>query len=388
MFSESCGGFGPLRLECVDGETGTSRIHECDRPALILGRDSSCDLVIDAPQVGRRHAYFQLVEGRLFAVSLGARDGLRWGGVPRNSGWVDPGRPVTVGPITLEIVGGFDPGRPPTAGPPPTSSRYTTQRPLPEVVLEARRRQAQGPSRAFPVDRPLTLVGTAESCQLRLGDPEVSRFDFALVLCATGLWVVDLTTREGVTVNGVRCHETRLEDGDRVSTGGWTLRAVYNPRSPVVGTGPGPAAGTGSTLARTSPPVPPAGTSAALVPELLRPLLELDGAPTEEASRFGEALLMLIRLLGDVHRDHLDLVREELEQIRRLSREMAVLKARSVAPPTTSPPLSAAPESSLEPSTRRPDPVDVHFLVGERLAAWESERESRWRKVIGLLVKP
>ena len=45
------------------------------------------------------------------------------------------------------------------------------------------------------------------------------------------------------------------------------------------------------------------------------------------SSPFGQALVLLIRLLGDMHRDHLELVREELEQIRRIHVEMNATRA-------------------------------------------------------------
>lgn len=149
---------------------------------------------------------------------------------------------------------------------------------------------------------------------------------------------------------------------------------------------PAPAVAVPSPLSRSGVP---AGASPLVIPELLRPLIEIDGPSGEGAAPFSEAMLMLIRLLGDVHRDHLEMVREELEQIRHLSREMAALKAKPI-PSTTAPkkePIPGPTTPVAEPPPARPDPMDVHFLVGERLAAWETERESRWRKVIGLLVK-
>jgi hypothetical protein len=110
---------------------------------------------------------------------------------------------------------------------------------------------------------------------------------------------------------------------------------------------------------------------------------------------------MLIRLLGDAHRDHLGLVREELEEIRRLSRAMDGLRARldradavgRLGAPAPGPEPSAPPgpwqgaENGEQPPVR-PDPHLVHALLGERIAAWERERQSRWRKVLELLVRP
>jgi FHA domain len=86
QFLDACGANGPLRLEWDDCENGQPVCRDFDRPAIVIGRNPRADLVLDHPLVGRRHAYLQLVEGRLFAVDLGSREGLRWSGVPRAAG--------------------------------------------------------------------------------------------------------------------------------------------------------------------------------------------------------------------------------------------------------------------------------------------------------------
>src|SRR3954466_16195975 len=57
-----------------------------------------------------------------------------------------------------------------------------------------------------------------------------------------------------------------------------------------------------------------------LVPEVILGQLRGGAGPAPEAASapFHHALLMLVRLLGDMHRDHIEVVREEMEQIRRL----------------------------------------------------------------------
>jgi hypothetical protein len=137
-----------------------------------------------------------------------------------------------------------------------------------------------------------------------------------------------------------------------------------------------------------------------LLPEyVLGSLLDrAEPSPGMSSSPFGQALLMLVRLLGDVHRDHLELVRSELEQIRRLGHDISAVKARAEPTPALNPAV-AAPNGSGTPvdsapaqehpvvSPECPDPSAVHDLVSERLVAWERERQSRWRKVLELLVR-
>jgi hypothetical protein len=82
QFLEACGTSGPLRLEWSDGEMRQPVCRDFQQPMVLVGRNPRADLVLDHPLVGLRHAYLQLVEGRLFAIDLGSRQGLRWGGIP------------------------------------------------------------------------------------------------------------------------------------------------------------------------------------------------------------------------------------------------------------------------------------------------------------------
>ena len=87
----------------------------------------------------------------------------------------------------------------------------------------------------------------------------------------------------------------------------------------------GPISGLGPDWSSVGP-LPPAlidGPGTLLLEATPRPLLEGEGpSPDMASSPFGQALILLIRLLGDIHRDHLKLVREELAQIRRINLEM------------------------------------------------------------------
>ena len=49
----------------------------------------------------------------------------------------------------------------------------------------------------------LALMGKASRCKVRLFDPLVSRLHCTLVRTRGGLWVVDLLSRGGITINGL-----------------------------------------------------------------------------------------------------------------------------------------------------------------------------------------
>jgi pSer/pThr/pTyr-binding forkhead associated (FHA) protein len=408
-FLEACGASGPLRLEWDDRETGQPVRREFDRPAVVLGSNARADLVLDHPGVAHRHAYLQLVEGRLFAIDLETRDGLRWGGVPRPAGWLDPGRPVQVGPVTVGVVS--DCGVAASPAPGPMSRRYESRQPLPSVTLEFR--SPEGRQR-LSLERVLTLAGSSARCHLRVSGSKTSRFLCGLVRTPSGVWVVDLLSSRGVVVNGVACRLVRLEDGDVLRLGTRALRLIYGggtPSSPrrVDEAASVPAvvldtALLGEGVGRLLPALldPPGEL---LSEAVLRPLL--DGGevgPALASSPFGQALVLLIRLLGDVHRDHLKFVREELEQIRRLNHDMSAARAALTPPDPGVPAVKPAGEPAADPDLPWPadtgltpeqapcerlvDPQEILSVVGERFASWEQERRGRWQRVIELLIKP
>jgi pSer/pThr/pTyr-binding forkhead associated (FHA) protein len=65
------------------------------------------------------------------------------------------------------------------------------------------------------------VIGRSEECQLALDDPLTSRKHAVLRVGVRGVTVVDLGSRNGVSVNGEKiANERRLKHGDRVTIGG------------------------------------------------------------------------------------------------------------------------------------------------------------------------
>ena len=410
LFLDACGASGPLRLGWDEWESGEEACRVFDRPSVMVGRNPDVDLPLSHPRVGKRHAYLQMIEGRLYAIDLDSRDGLRWSGVPRRSGWIDRRRPMQLGPTTIRVVEqerteDEEPG----AGPGPLSRRFASRHKLPGVILEIR--GAEGVPMRWPMDRVLTLVGRSPACKIRLLEPGTSRYACGLVQTPKGVWMVDLMSSRGVAVNGVACRLARLEDGDILQVGGQSIRLTYDGTAtrnghqaqtgPIYpGGGPHLPAPIDSLAADGRLPADPGQEAWELVPEIILRQLGGRGGPSPAAGSapFDHALMMLVRLLGEIHRDHLEVVREEMEQIRRLNREMGSLGAQVPRPepaardhawPARAPDEGRdSPSIPEDPPLNRPAPQLVGALVGERLAAWEKERQSRWRKVMGLLVKP
>jgi hypothetical protein len=83
--------------------------------------------------------------------------------------------------------------------------------------------------------QPLALVGAAPGCSVRLNGADISPFAFSLVLTSKGLWVVDLLPQVGssrhapLTVNGEPVRFARLDPGDVLRMGAFTVTADIRP---------------------------------------------------------------------------------------------------------------------------------------------------------------
>jgi predicted component of type VI protein secretion system len=404
-FLEACGATGPLRFEWDDPTTAEVCGREIEQAAFVIGHDPAADLVLDDPSVDPYHAFLQIVDGRLFAFDLGSANGLRWVEIPRAEGWVNRGQPLRIGRYTIRLVGGDRDGGDSIVEPAPTSSRYVSRLNLPRVVLDFRvvAKGKDGPHERHVVDRVLVLAGNSERCKLRVEGHRVARFTCAMIRTPKGLWMTNILPTEGVTVNGALCRCARLEDGDVFQLGHFHIRVIYNgsAKTSIV---PAPYR---QATASLGPAIQPRAIGSMATPfdesspeTLLEPFLEQAASELGlPSSPFGQALILMVRLLGDVHRDHLTLVRDELAEIRRLSRDMDNLRGemrqleprRHPLPHADSPNgASHAADVSSQPQVDyapRPNPRAVDEIIGERLEAWERERQSRWRKLLRLLTQ-
>jgi predicted component of type VI protein secretion system len=413
VFLEACGASGPLRFEWADPATREIRSRQIEQGAFVIGRDPSADLVLEDASVEPAHAFLHVVNGRLFAIDLESSEGLRWGEIPRPAGWVNRGQTIRIGKFAIRFVGG-DREEESAIEPAPTSSRYINRMNLPGVVLEIRSANhgKDNQPRRESLERVLTLAGSSDRCKLRVEGQSVARFLCALIRTPTGLWMTNISASRGATINGALCRFAQAEDEDVLQIGNFFIKVTYNdsPRTQVV-----LASGRGPSLAPPAQGLPRAIGASSVVSgdesaseTMLQPLLEaFDGDPGMASSPFGQALVMMVRLLGDVHRDHLSLVREELAEIRRLSRDMDELRAELRQPKAL---LESGPRAfpsspaiaSVTPSTEtseadddqqpsverpRPSPEAVHEIISERIVAWERERQSRWRRIMRLMTR-
>lgn len=458
QFMEACGATAPLQL-IVDkvGEPEGVR-HVINQPFAMIGRDPRVDLILDDLRVSRRHAYLQMLAGQAFCLDLGSRTGTR-----RKAG-----RKLPDGSEALQYIriGPFRIRRGETAPLPPPRADLPDP---PEVTLEFLN-QAPAPTH-WEMHRALELIGRSEQCKVRLLDTSVSKFHCSLLRTPLGVWVVDLYAREGVFVNGTRVRLAKVDDGDELKVGKFLVRVHYQREAASTGrvthlalgdaadlppddeaddeaenrtaldADPGPfptsllqelsAAADGILLPVESQalPVPRSGQQTDFVETALLPVLNQFGMMQQQMfDQFNQSMAMVLKMFGTMHRDQMGVIREEMDRLNELTRELNTLQAelakdktrpqakpgspprpavshpnggatgpaaKPATPPTAPTPVHrSAPPAGTAPPSSPPAPTpagaqsgqDVHLWLTERIATLQQERQSRWQKVLGFLV--
>lgn len=217
----------PIRLAVRGPEGGPPVEVAIDSPYAILGRSGSCHHCLAGDDVSYRHAYLQVIGGRILCVDLLSANGIEWDGNDKGP-WLSPEHRLHIGGHTLQL---FDDGWAYDASlPSPLEVRpRSEQRPefgvLPEVELELTGGAA--PGKAWPINRVLTLVGRDERCRITCADERISKVHCSLLLAPSGLWVIDLLGRGGVLVNGERVECAYLHDRAELQVGKYQLRVKY-----------------------------------------------------------------------------------------------------------------------------------------------------------------
>jgi hypothetical protein len=238
-----------------------------------------------------------------------------------------------------------------------------------------------------------------------------------------GLWVIDLISSKGTFLNGQPVRWARLEDGDQLQVGPFLIRASYDGPAPAAATtlsGPATAvmpwpANPGEPAAAPLVPAVPAG----LVPGDHQPLLDqFQVLQQQMLDQFHQTMLMMAQMFTTLHREQMDLVRDELERMHRLTRELQDLRAQltgqTSAPPTPeavallgaprraetpgpekgprSPAQTPLPATALPgggagggPAATTSDP-SIHAWLSRRIAELNAEREGSWQKIRNFLM--
>ncbi|QEG31988.1 FHA domain protein [Gemmata obscuriglobus] len=243
-FADACGALGPLKLRVDLVGGGVLAEGAVDQPFTLVGRDDACDVTLSDSDINPRHAWLQVLAGRVYVVDLGSRSGVVWPGGARGSGWLDHGTGAKLGPFSLRL--GATSAPPPAGAPsgynPLAADPNTLNRPLTTLEFRNGKRARD----RWTVNRLLTLVGRSPECKIHLTADDISPYHCGLVLTVDGLWVVDLSGR-GVVVNGERMRVAPLPHGAELWVGRFLIGCQTLP-------GPQPTPPPGARAARGTPP--------------------------------------------------------------------------------------------------------------------------------------
>ncbi len=273
-FADACGATAPLDLRVDLAGGGVLAEGTVAQPFTLVGRDDACDVTLTDPEINPRHAWLQVLGGRVFAVDLGSRTGMMWSNGARGPGWLDPGRHARVGPFLLRLrapvstrTGLYAHDYNPLASDPADTSR-------PSVALEFKNgRRAKD---RWQVNRLLTLIGRSSDCKIHLTADDISHYHCGLVATPSGLWVVDLSGR-GVVVNGERMRVAPLPNGAELWVGRFLIGCQYTAPARPAPDKSGVIPPAAARVAATPPSPPPAPTP------LLEDEIELGAAPEGDA---------------------------------------------------------------------------------------------------------
>jgi pSer/pThr/pTyr-binding forkhead associated (FHA) protein len=411
-FLGACRVTAPLELSVERPDRGLLLRRSFDRPFALVGRDPRADLPLEDEDVSQRHAYIQVVEGRVFAADLGSQTGTRWPDGSQHFGWLEPEQRLRIGPF--QVVLGGKPSEGPRDDWNPLDPGSAARLGAPTAVLEFRNGNRQ--DARWRLDRALTFVGRTDGCHLQLIHASVSKTHCCLFAGPRGIWLIDLLARGGVRVNGRPVRWACLEDGDWFEVGEFTVGLRYQssaadgPATPAVEEPrmvnvmathaylPARAESSSSEELRlaAAPPTRIIAVQAMPLPNLpartepakggvpvaadddavtlpAGPLVPTTGTPEslltlfarqfalmqqQMFDQFQQSVMMMVQAFGALHRDQVGLVRGELDQLRQLTERLNELEMELVKHQGTPPaPVAAAAEADWP--TLRLDATEV-----------------------------
>jgi pSer/pThr/pTyr-binding forkhead associated (FHA) protein len=226
MLQYAVGNTAPIRLLVREGTAPPTTV-EINSPFAVIGRAKDCDVCLSDDKVAFRHAYLQVIGGRLACIDLMSAGGIHWDGPPFE-GWVSAAHRFRISNTWIQV---YDDGwnADPDLKSPLEFKPRTERRPeygiLPQVDLELLTSAARGT--LWPINRVITLVGRDDRCRITCGDENISKVHCSLLLLPTGLWVIDLLGKGGVKVNGEKVRCGLLTAESELEIGRYKLRPRY-----------------------------------------------------------------------------------------------------------------------------------------------------------------
>jgi len=195
-----------LRIE------GPSRGYvEIASPYAVIGRSSSCDVILDDLSVASHHVYLHLSSQGLFGVDLLSGNGSHIGPKKQLSAWINSGEEILIGPWRIVVDRMILDS--------PIVQRYDGSDPLADLVNHDLCEITISPESGPPLvlHSELVFAGSANACGIQLHDSLAEHVHCVLVRSKAAVYLVDLAKRD-VAINGEWIHSpVIIEDGDVIS---------------------------------------------------------------------------------------------------------------------------------------------------------------------------
>jgi pSer/pThr/pTyr-binding forkhead associated (FHA) protein len=227
LFRECSGNPATTLLIERDGQPPT-RVT-MDRPFLLIGRDSSCDLQLNDEAVNPRHCFLHWIDGNIFCCDVAHRTTFFPDRQPQPNGrWVSQ-QPISIGPYQLRRLDDGNSSSP-DFSPLDRSPRLAAEFPLLGLEFEG----IEQVENVWPVNRVLTLIGRGPQCKLRLNHKSIAYVHACLVRTQSGCWLVDLAKENTTGVNDQAIRIAALDVGDIIRLGSFPITVVTTDTSSVL----------------------------------------------------------------------------------------------------------------------------------------------------------
>jgi pSer/pThr/pTyr-binding forkhead associated (FHA) protein len=411
---------GTLTLRVRGSGFGAGRPLTIRRPFALLGRGEGCDIRIDDPTVGTRHAYLHMDRRGIFVVDLATRSGIRFNDVAGTAGWLRPGQALEVAGRRIEIVSAHIDGVSSFSGPNPRSLLADAgDQSLARLSL----RDESAPENPWTVDSELLFIGRSASCGVRVDGEAAARIHAVVIRGPNAAYLVDLSGR-GVVLNGqLTTGAAPLVDGDHLHIGSTRFTVHVAPPTLVddesepaqILPGPRPPQPENvlPVLRISTPPpeeshdlqpIEPASFPAELLPPLPPELLNGESQATmlgwmmgvlqatqgEMMRRQDDFQHEVVQALRQMHQDNQEVMARHLNKVDRLQRDLSALREeiRQRYGPTAHPPITGQSPGLPKPPPLRvtpPPPADSEAAASwllNRVNQLDAENRSSWRELL------
>ncbi|AWV90747.1 FHA domain-containing protein [Bradymonas sediminis] len=218
------------KLVIADEEGSTSTVPII-RDEITIGRKEGNTIRLTERDVSREHARVLREDGRIFVEDVNARYGVKKNGVKiKQREEFSPGDVISIGAYSLTLKSKKPATKAPPMpaqkpGKPPLRDEKTQVIPAMPAKLVVISSNFAG--QEFPLNRPEMIIGRGEDCDIIIDHRSVSQ-RHAKVIRENGnhYQIVDLKSKNGVTVGGEQYRAVQVKRGDVVELGHVKFRFV------------------------------------------------------------------------------------------------------------------------------------------------------------------